>query len=347
MSRDIRGHPRMSQTWRQCQVPESQVQDVLGYPGTSRVIPDVEAALGPRVPGLRCPGTSQDVPDLEAVLSPRVPGPRCPGISGDIPGCSRPGGSIWSQSPRSKMSWDIRRHPRMSQTWRQCQVPESQVQDVLGYTRTSRDVPDLEAVLSLRVPGPRCPGISRDIPGVEAALGPRVPGLRCPGTSQDVPDLEAVLGPRVPGPRCPGISRDILGCPRPGGSVWSQSPRSKMSRDIRRHPLMSQTWRQCQVPESQVQGVLGYSRTSRDVPDLEAVLSPRVPGPRCPGISRDIQGHPGRGGSVRSQSPRPKMSWDIPGCPRPGGSVRSQSPRSKMSRDIQGHPGMSQTWRQC
>ena len=136
--------------------------------------------------------------------------------------------------------------------------------------------------------------------------------------------MEAVLSPRVPGPRCPGISGDIPGCPRPGGSVRSQSPRSKMSWDIQGHPGMSQTWRQCQVPESQVQDVLGYLGTSRDVPDLEAVLGPRVPGPRCPGISRDI-----------------------PGCPRPGGSVRSQSPRSKMSWDIRGHPGMSQTWRQC
>ena len=235
------------------------------------------------------------------MLSPRVPGLRCPGISGDIPGCPRPGGSVKSQSPRSKMSWDIRGHPGMSQTWRQCQVPESQVQDVLGYL----------------------------------------------GTSRDVPDLEAVLSPRVPGPRSPGISGDIPGCPRPGGSVRSQSPRSKMSWDIRGHPGMSQTWRQCQVPESQVQDVLGYPGTSRDVPDLEAVLSPRVPGPRCPGTSRDIPGYPRRGGSVRSQSPRPKMSWDIPGCPRPGGSVKSQSPRSKMSWDIWGHPGMSQTWRQC
>ena len=120
------------------------------------------------------------------MLSPRVPGPRCPGISGDIPGCPRPGGSVRSQSPRSKMSWDIRRHPGMSQTWRQCQVPESQVQDVLGY---------------------------------------------------------------------------------PG------------------NPGMSQTWRQCQVPGSQVQDVLGYPGTSRDVPDLEAVSGPRVPGPRCPGTS--------------------------------------------------------------
>ena len=334
MSWDIRGHPGMSQTWRQCQVPESQVQDVLGYPGTSR-----------------------DVPDLEAVSGPRVPGPRCPGISGDIPGCPRPGGSVRSQSPRSKMSWDIRGHPGMSQTWRQCQVPESQVQDVLGYLGTSRDVPDLEAVLGPRVPGPRCPGISGDILGCPRPGGsvrsqsPRSkmsrdirghPGMsqtwrQCQvpesqvqdvqgylGTSRDVPDLEAVLGPRVPGPRCPGISGDIPGCPRPGGSVRSQSPRSKMSWDIRGHPGMSQTWRQCQVPESQVQDVLGYPGTSRDVPDLEAVSGPRVPGPRCPGIS-----------------------GDIPGCPRPGGSVRSQSPRSKMSWDIWGHPGMSQTWRQC
>ena len=136
---------------------------------------------------------------MEAALDPRVPGLRCPGIYQDIPGCPRPGGSVRSQSPRSKMSWDIRGHPGMSQTWRQCQVPESQVQDVLGY----------------------------------------------PGRSQDVPDVEAALDPRVPGLRCPGIYQDIPGCPRPGGSVRSQSPRSKMSRDIRGHPGMSQTWRQC------------------------------------------------------------------------------------------------------
>ena len=239
------------------------------------------------------------------MLSPRVPGPRCPGISGDIPGCPRPGGSVRS--------------------------PESQVQDVLGYTRTSRDVPDLEAVLSPRVPGPRCPGISGDIPGCPRPGG----SVRSPEsqvqdvlgytrTSRDVPDLEAVLSPRVPGPRCPGIYQDIPGCPRPGGSVKSQSPRSKMSWDIRGHPGMFQTWRQCQVPESQVQDVQGYPGTSWDVPDLEAVLNPRVPGPRCPGIS-----------------------GDIPGCHRPGGSVWSQSPRSKMSWDIRRHPVMSQTWRQC
>ena len=104
------------------------------------------------------------------------------------------------------------------------------------------------------------------------------PGMSHPGMSQ------AVLGPRVSGPRCPRISRgipvlDIPGCPRPGGRV-----------------------------KSQVKDVLGHPGTSWDVPGLETVLSPRVPGPRCPGISRDI-----------------------PGCPRPGGSVRSQSPRSKMS----------------
>ena len=105
-----------------------------------------------------------------------------------------------------------------------------------------------------------------------------------------------MLGPRVRGPRCPGTSGDIPGCPRPGGSVRSQSPRSKMSWDIRGHPGMSQTWRQRQVPESQVQDVLGYQGTSRDVPDLEATSGPRVPGPRCPGISRDILGYPRRGG---------------------------------------------------
>ena len=32
MSWDIPGHPGMSQTWRQCKVPESQVQDVLAHP---------------------------------------------------------------------------------------------------------------------------------------------------------------------------------------------------------------------------------------------------------------------------------------------------------------------------
>ena len=98
----------------------------------------------------------------------------------------------------------------------------------------------------------------------------------------------------------PGISRDIPGCPSPGGSVKSQSPRSKMSWDTQGHG------------------------TSCDVPDLEAVLSPRVPGSRCPG-----------------------MPGDILGCSRFGGSVRSQSPRSKISWDTRGHPGMSQTWRQC
>ena len=91
-----------------------------------------------------------------------------------------------------------------------------------------------------------------------------------PRTSQDVPDLEAVLGPRVPGPRCPGIYQNILECPRPGGSVKSQSPKSKKSWDIQGHLGMSQTWR-------------------------HAVLSPRVPGPRCPRIYQDI-----------------------PECPRPG-----------------------------
>ena len=50
----------------------------------------------------------------------KVPGTRYPGIPQDIPGCPRPGGSVRSQSPRSKMSWDIWGHPRMSQTWRQC-----------------------------------------------------------------------------------------------------------------------------------------------------------------------------------------------------------------------------------
>ena len=97
------------------------------------------------------------------MLGPRVPGPRCPGISGDIPECPRPGGTVRSQSPRSKMSWDIRGHPGMSQTWRQCHVPKSQVQDVLGYPGTFQDIPDLEAVLGPRVPGPRCPGIYQDI----------------------------------------------------------------------------------------------------------------------------------------------------------------------------------------
>ena len=90
----------MSQLCRQCKVPESQVQNVLGYPGTSR-----------------------DVPAMEAVLGPRVPGPRCPGISGDILGYPRHGGSVRSQSPRSKMSWDIPGQPKMSQLCRQCKVP--------------------------------------------------------------------------------------------------------------------------------------------------------------------------------------------------------------------------------
>ena len=49
------------------------------------------------------------ITSLKLMLKPRVPGP---GISGDIPGCPRPGGSVRSQSPRSKMSWDIPRHPR-------------------------------------------------------------------------------------------------------------------------------------------------------------------------------------------------------------------------------------------
>ena len=56
--RDIPGQPRMSQLWRQGKVPESQVQDVLGHPGTSRDVPELEAVLGPRVPGPRCPGRS-------------------------------------------------------------------------------------------------------------------------------------------------------------------------------------------------------------------------------------------------------------------------------------------------
>ena len=130
----------------------------------------------------------------------------------------------------------------------------SQVQDVLGYTRTSRDVPELEAVLGPMVPESQVQDVlgytwtSRDVPELEAVLGPRVPGPRCPGIYQDIPgcpELEAVLGPSVPGPRCPGIYQDIPGCSRAGGSVRSQSPRSKMSWDIPGHPGMSQSWRQC------------------------------------------------------------------------------------------------------
>ena len=122
-----------------------------------------------------------------------------------------------------------------------------------------------------------------------------------PGLPRTVPYLIALAG----------TSQDIPGCPSCVGSV-----------------------------RSQVQDVLGYPRTSQDVPDLEAVLGLRFPGPRCPGISGDIPGCPRPGGSVRSQSLRSKMSWDIPdveGHLRPGtlGIVLGGT-----SQDIRGYPGM-------
>ena len=51
-----------------------------------------------------------------------------------------------SESPRSKVSWDILRHPRISQLWRQCKVPKSQVQDVLGYPDISHDIPEYSVI---------------------------------------------------------------------------------------------------------------------------------------------------------------------------------------------------------
>ena len=47
MSWDNPGQPRMSQLWRQGKVPESQVQDLLGHPGTTQDVPAVEAGQGP------------------------------------------------------------------------------------------------------------------------------------------------------------------------------------------------------------------------------------------------------------------------------------------------------------
>ena len=57
-----------------------------------------------------------------------------------------------------------------------------------GISGASRDVPDLEAVLGARAPGPRYVRISKDVPG------PRCPGIP-PRTSWDVTDLETVLSP--------------------------------------------------------------------------------------------------------------------------------------------------------
>ena len=51
--------------------------------------------------------------------------PRCPGTSRDNPGCPSCGDRARSQSPRSKMSWDIPGQPRMSQLWRQGKVRRS------------------------------------------------------------------------------------------------------------------------------------------------------------------------------------------------------------------------------
>ena len=142
------------------------------------------------------------------MLGPRVPGPRCPRIYQDTPGCHRPGGSVRSKSPRSKMSWDVPdlslrvpgpRCPRIYQDIPGCPRPGGSVRSASPRSKMSQDVPDLEAVL-----GPRSESQVQDVLGY-------------PGTSQDVPDLEAVLDPRVPGPRCPRISGDIPGCPRSGG----------------------------------------------------------------------------------------------------------------------------------
>ena len=76
------------------------------------------------------------------------------------------------------------------------------------------------------------------------------------------------------------------------------------------------------VPGLRCPGIPG---TSRDVPDLEAVLSPRVPDPNVldyPRTSRDVPDLEVVL-SPRVTGPRcPGIYQDIPGCPRPGGSVR-------------------------
>ena len=88
--------PGWSRTAMDCPLPDSTCWDILGHPRPEGVLePQVKDALG-------YPRTSQDVPDLEAVLGPRVPDQEV------------------VLSPRCKMSWDIRGHPGMSQTWRQC-----------------------------------------------------------------------------------------------------------------------------------------------------------------------------------------------------------------------------------
>ena len=290
----------MSQLWRLAKVPESQVQDVLGHPGTIQDVPAWEAGQGPRAPGPTYPGISLDkpgyVPAGEAGQGPRVPCPRCPGTSRDNPECPSWGGRARSQSRRSNISWDILGQPRMSQLWRLAKVPEFKVQDVLGYPWTIQDVPAVEAGQGPRVPGPRYPGISPDNPGC-LSWGGRA---------------------KSQSPRSK-MSWDIPGQPRMS-QLWRQGkvPESQLQ-NILGHlgqPRVFQLGRQGKVPEPQVQDVLGYPRTTQDVPAGEAGQGPRAPGPRCPGISPDNPGCPSWGGRARSQRPRFKMSWDISGQPR-------------------------------
>ena len=83
------------------------------------------------------------------------------------------------------------------------------------------------------------------------------------------------------------------------------------------------------VPKSQVQNVLGYPRTSWNVPDMEAVLGPRVPGPICAGISQDILDIPAVWFQVQYVLGYPRTYQDVPAVYID--SLRSQGPRSKMS----------------
>ena len=113
-----------------------------------------------------------------------------------------------------------------------------------------------------------------------------------------------------------GIFWDILGCPTHGDSVWSQSPRFKMShgisRDIPEYPHCM--WRHCKVPESQVQDVLWDILENPEMSNLWKHC--KVPESQIQDVPWAILGHLGMS-NLWKQCKVPKsqvqhVPWDSP-----------------------------------
>ena len=67
------------------------------------------------------PGWSQTVPYMKPLARTSQDIPNVPDVEAVY---------VMSQSPRSKMSWDILVYPRMSKPWRHCKVPGPRCSEV-------------------------------------------------------------------------------------------------------------------------------------------------------------------------------------------------------------------------